>query len=98
LRIEIVIWDQTNTEHIARHDVSRQEIEDVLLGEIKPTYFATIQDNRLLALGTTEVGRQLLVVLASVGKYKIYPITGRDMTDKERRRYKKWLIKKGKYK
>jgi uncharacterized protein len=98
LRIDTVIWDQANTEHIARHNVSRQEIDDVLLGEIKPTYFATIQDRRLLVFGITAGGRHLMLVIASIGKHKIYPITARDMTDNERRRYKKWLIKKGRNK
>jgi hypothetical protein len=56
-------WDAANLGHIARHDVTREEAEEVVLGEPLDTELQTEAENggeeRLLQLGETAKGRIL---------------------------------------
>ena len=41
-------------------------------------------------LGQTEDGRYLFCVVIAFPRGKGYPVTARDMTDREKRRYSQW--------
>lgn len=78
-------WDEANTEHIARHQVTPEEAEEVFGGQymIRKT-----REERYIALGQTEEGRYLAVVFARKGN-KVRIITARNMDDKERYLFKR---------
>lgn len=86
MRIEGLRWDDWNVEHIARHLVIPGEVEEVVLGA--PRVFRA-RDGRYLAMGRTHAGRHLLVVVEREPDGLFYPITARDMTAAERRRWSK---------
>lgn len=78
-----LVWDEWNTEHIKKHQVSREEVEQVYLSKAveRQTYL-----NRVLILGRTKKGR-FLTIVAYRGEKGSYVISARDMSRKERRYY-----------
>lgn len=81
VRIRKLIWDNWNIEHIKKHKVSIQEVEETCHSGNKP--FKTYK-KRLIILGKTREGRLLTVVLAPVENGKYYVVTARDTSKKER--------------
>lgn len=89
MELSELLWDEANEAHIARHQVSRQEIIDVVFDA--GAIFA-VEDShrrvRVVVFGVTETGRHLLVVLdepTTTGT--AYVVTARSMTANERREY-----------
>ena len=84
LFIRRLIWDAGNVAHIARHDVSQEEVEEVCEGEFihRETY-----KGRLLIIGPTQTGRILAIVLAPEGEDVYYVVTARPADRRERRDY-----------
>ena len=85
LRIEDLIWDSWNREHITKHDVSLSEVEQAL-GDSGKKVLKTYA-SRLLVLAAVEK-RFLTIVLAPKSGRKFYVVTARDMSRKERRFYR----------
>ncbi len=84
-------WDDENVQHIARHNVSPQEVEDVCFG----VYIGKRESNQRYVLsGQTVAGRYLNVVIERVGKGVFRPITAFEMSDNYKRRYRKRLRKR----
>ncbi len=84
--IRRLVWDSWNVVHIARHEVTPDEVEEVCHGEhiARLTY-----DERLLLIGPTLSGRMLAVILGPTNKSGIYyPVTARPVSKKERNLYK----------
>ncbi len=86
LYVEDLIWDNRNLEHIAGHGVTKYEVEEVCYSE---PYVRRARNKTLAIYGQTESGRYLLVILAHREKGVYYPITARDMTDSERRTFRR---------
>lgn len=83
--IRHLIWDTWNVVHIARHEVTPEEVEEVCHG--RPV-FRDSYKGRIIAIGPTAGGRMLTVALdpeEEAGSY--YPVTARAASRKERRRY-----------
>ena len=84
--IKNLIWDEWNIEHIARHNVKPEEVEQVCEDKHlvrrgrKGTYTVT---------GQTQNGRYLTIILAPRGAGSFYPISSRDSDNKERKLLKK---------
>jgi hypothetical protein len=59
--IRKLIWDSWNIAHIARHDVTPDEVEDVCHGN-----YITSQTykGRIRVIGPTSTGRMLAIILA----------------------------------
>ena len=56
-------WDDGNVAHIAEHDVSPSEAEDVVLGDPVDLQMQVIDgDERLPQIGATRTGRILIVI------------------------------------
>ena len=59
-------WDEANREHIARHDVTTEEAEEVVLGDPLDTELQIAnggdEEEQLLQLGETAEGRILQLV------------------------------------
>ncbi len=89
MRIDELIWDDWNEEHIARHGVSAVEVEEVVFDPAS-AFFRTGRDHalRYIVLGLTEVGRYLFVVVEPLSGRRAYVVTARDMTDGETGRFK----------
>jgi uncharacterized protein len=80
-------WDEDNINHIARHNVTPQEIEELF--ERNPVEFPDNPvdgEERFLAYGITAQGR-LLTVAYTERDGKVRPITAWDMTRQERKDY-----------
>ena len=85
LFIRRLIWDSWNVSHIARHQVSPEEVDEVC--HDKPAVSKTYK-GRMRVVGSTPGGRILTVILApKYEKGAYYSITARPADRKERRNY-----------
>ena len=75
-------WDEANEDHILRHDVYPEEVEDVFAGNP----FIRRVGERYVAHGRDGSGRYLTVVFV-VRKGMIRVVTARGMDKSERRLY-----------
>ncbi len=76
-----VIWDDeddpnSNLAHVAKHGVTRQEVEDVL-GEPENDRAFSHSSGRLITFGWTGTGRHIAVVWEEIGECpaRAYPVT-----------------------
>jgi uncharacterized protein len=81
-----IYWTDDSETHIARHGVTPEEVEQ---STHRPFYTMPGRDGTTLLFGQTNAGRYLVVVLSGSGDGRWYVVTARDMTDSERRVYKK---------
>jgi uncharacterized DUF497 family protein len=88
LKIEKILWDQETIDHIANHLVSPEEVEEVLFNDVDTPLIMQGRENKYLAYGKTHGGRLLFIVWA-VKYRKTKIITARDMTEKEKRFYRR---------
>lgn len=84
-----VEWDEGNWPKCAKHGVSKEEVEWVLLGSdpmILPDRTGSVSEVRYNAVGRTEQGRALFVVFTvreQAGVQRFRPISARYMHAKE---------------
>jgi uncharacterized DUF497 family protein len=91
MRIERIIWPRDRIEHIGRHGVTPLEVEEVCFGTPFVQRTKSQGENPVYyVLGETEAGRHLLCVVIQFPDARGYPVTAREMTAKEKRRYRKW--------
>ena len=71
-----VVWDDDNSEHIAEHDLTADEVEEVLLNESNPTA-ASQSTGRPCRFGWTSTGKHIIVVWDELcdDPEMIYPVT-----------------------
>jgi uncharacterized DUF497 family protein len=76
-----LVWDEWNIKHIAKHNVTKLEVEEVFAKTVraKRSY-----KGRLVVFGKTKKKRLLAVVLEKE-KSGYYTLTARDASRKERR-------------
>ena len=77
-------WDDINIEHISRHKVICQEVEEACFNE--PLIMKAGRD-RYIVYGRSDAGRYLFIVAIYKGKGLARIITARNMTESERRLY-----------
>lgn len=87
MRIKRLEWDDYRIEHIAEHDIEPHEVSEVC--EDSRHLAHREGRNRYRLYGQTRQGRYLFVILEQVETAVYKPITARDMTDNERRNYRK---------
>jgi uncharacterized DUF497 family protein len=81
-----LVWDAWNVAHIARHQVTPEEVEAVCHGE---PVEGEAYGGRLMLIGPTGTGRMLAVVLSPQADPGVfYVVTARDADRKERRLYR----------
>lgn len=80
-------WTVESEAHIARHDVAPEEVEQVV--NSRPRYEARGREDSTLLYGATDAGRALLVVLVEAVDGRWYVATAREMTDTERRTFRR---------
>jgi hypothetical protein len=86
LLFDIFEWDEQNIEHILRHNVVPDEVEEACVN--KP-YVRKSADKRYLVYGVTDSGRYIFIVGINKGKGIFRTITARDMTEREKSLYKR---------
>ena len=82
-----VAWDEASEAHVARHAVTPDEVEDVLF--CRPRLVQAGLHGTTYVMGTTLAGRYLFVVVAEAGRGGVYVVTAREMTEAERRRFRR---------
>ena len=90
MRIERLLWPKSRIDHIARHNVTPEEVEEVCFG--RPRVFRAESEGPnpvYYVLGQTDAGRYLFCVIIWFPNGNGYPVTDRDMTAKEKRRDRK---------
>ncbi len=86
LLFDIFEWDEGNIEHILRHNIIPDEVEEACAN--KP-YVRKSADRRYLVYGITDSGRYIFIVGINKGKGIFRTITARDMTEREKYLYKR---------
>ena len=82
MRITDFEWDEENIDHIARHRVEYEEVEEACYNR---PFILRGRGGLHLIHGRTDNGRYLFVVVRYRGKETARVITARDMTDAEKR-------------
>ena len=91
MSIEELIWPEDRVEHIARHGVAPEEVEEVCFGKSLVRRAKSEGQNPVYyVLGQTASGRYLFCVVIGFPDGNGYPVTAREMTTREKRRYRKW--------
>lgn len=86
MKISKLVWDEWNIDHISRHNVEPDEVEEVCEGK---NLFKKWQNRTYRVIGQAENGRYITIFLAPRPGNSYYPITARNSTDKERKSFKK---------
>lgn len=79
-------WDDANIEHLLKHSVVSDEVEESCVN--KP-YIRKTAEGRYLVYGVTDDGRYLFIVGTNKGRGVFRTITARDMTEREKSLYKR---------
>ena len=82
---ELVI-EPDREDHIARHSVAVQEVEEVVYGR---PFTSKTRERRFRLIGQTDAGRYLTVFLGPRGRGVYGLITARDATERERHLYQR---------
>ena len=91
MRIEEFIWPQERIEHIGRHGVTPEEVEEVCFGKSFVRRAKSEGENPVYYVqGQTTAGRYLFCVVIRLPDGNGCPVTAREMTAKEKRRYRQW--------
>ena len=80
-------WDEASEAHVARHAITPDEVEDVLF--CRPRLVQAGLHGTTYVMGTTLAGRYLFVVVAEAGRGGVHVVTAREMTEAERRRFRR---------
>lgn len=88
MKIRNLIWDEWNIEHTAQHGINREEIEEVCFSR---HFVIKSGKNKMAVWGQTEDGRYVLVILGIREFDDYYPVSTRDMDEREKRNYRKWI-------
>lgn len=89
--ISEVLWPEDRVNHIGQHRVRAEEFEEVCFGaSLILRAKATGPNPVYYVLGETDAGRALFCVVIEFPGGRGYPVTAREMTAKERRRYAEW--------
>lgn len=84
MRIYELIVEPERVDHIARHHVTVEEVEEVIFGV---PFIRKARQGRYHIIGQTEAGRYLTVFVAPRGNGIYGLVTARDADDAERRAY-----------
>lgn len=91
MKIRDLVWPEDRAEHIARHGVSTDEFEEVCFNRSLVLRARSDGENPVYyVLGQTQNGRYLFCVVIQFPDGNGFPVTARDMTAKEKRRFRQW--------
>ncbi|HEV2350191.1 MAG TPA: hypothetical protein VG028_10150 [Terriglobia bacterium] len=91
MQIHEFIWPTDRVDHIARHGVRPEEVEEVCFGQALIQRAKSAGKNPIYyVLGPTKAGRHIFCVVIQFPNGKGFPVTARSMTRKEKKRYNRW--------
>lgn len=82
-------WDDHNVEHLAQHQITPEEVEDLFEGPILRQCGGTDAPDRFRVLGRIAAGRHLAIIVQDRGAAVVRPFTGWDMRRHERELYER---------
>ncbi len=88
MKIRNLIWNEWNTEHATRHGITQDEIEEVCFSR---NFNIKSGKSKVAVWGQAESGRYILVILGVREYGDYYPISAREMDEREKRSYRKWV-------
>lgn len=83
--VKNLFWDSWNVNHIAKHNVDKNEVAEVVLD--KNAIWSETYNERNRAIGKTQNGRLLTVILFERRYGVFYTVTARSASRKERKLY-----------
>lgn len=83
--IRKLIWDEWNIDHIVRHHVEPEEVEQACMSK---NVFTKAKSGLYRLIGQSNDGRYLTILLAPRFGGSFFPVTARDSDKKEKRRLK----------
>jgi uncharacterized DUF497 family protein len=87
--ISSIRWTDGSIEHIARHGIKPEEVEEVCFNEHDTPFIRSGRGNLHYVFGKTYAGRFLFVVVRFIRQGEIKIITARDMNTWEKNYFKK---------
>ena len=91
MNIYAIVWPEEQIEHIARHNVTPEEFEEVCFGQSLVLRTKAHGPSPVYqVLGQTASGDYVICVVIAMADGTGYPVTARPMTLKEKRRYMQW--------
>lgn len=96
LQISQFVWNEDIIEHIAKHNVTPEEVEEVCFGQpliVKSKQAAKGANPTYYALGQTETGRYLFIMFIYFKQGRAMVVTARDMDQAERKYYQRRFSK-----
>lgn len=84
IKIDSLIWNDWNINHIIKHNVIREEVDEVCQSD---PIFLQGHSGRILAVGKTQKGRFITIALDPEGNNSYYPVTARPSSRAEREYY-----------
>jgi uncharacterized DUF497 family protein len=82
-----ILWTEASETHIARHGVRPEEVEDAI--NTRSVLARRGRDGTTELFGSTAAGRGLVMIVTSALDGRWYVVTARDMTDHERRTFRR---------
>ena len=82
-----ITWAEESEDHIARHGVTPEEVQEALY--TRPRWITPGRSETTLVFAMTDAGRYLLVVIAPALDGGVCVVTARDLTDSERRTFRR---------
>jgi uncharacterized protein len=92
VRIYELIVEPDRADHIARHQVTVDAVEEVVFGR---PFVRRVAEGRYRLIGQTDAGRYLTIFLGSRGQGRYGLVTARDATEAERRLYQQQRGRRG---
>ena len=91
MKIYELIWNEEQIDHIANHRVRPEEVEEACFGVALVQRAKSEGENPVYyVFNQTSDGRYLFCVIIQFPHGIGYPVTAREMTDKEKKRFKQW--------
>lgn len=90
MKINYFGWNKNTIDHLARHGVTPEEVEEVAFNN--SPYIRKGREGKRYLYGQTIGGRYLFIVYVLTGNGRAQAITARDMDTRERKLY----LKRGK--
>lgn len=82
-----LLWDDEAVEHIARHHVGPEEVEEVAYDP--RSFIVGTRQKRYIVYGQTGSGRYLKAVVEPLGRGLFYPVTAYEMDEADRSTYRR---------
>lgn len=89
-------WDEDNIQHIAKHGVEPEEVEEIVYEDCHASWVVRgrrhgVSELRWVVFGQTCAGRYMVAVVAPYPRRKLWrAVTAFDMRKSVLRRYQRW--------